>query len=972
MFKRAPTLRTVRIIHLGLVFILGPLPCLAVPPNAPTIRSIRFESDGPILRLAPEELRKLVVLEEGAPFSEEAARRTVGRIYATDLFHDVQIETEPIGGSQVNVAVVLIRRYRVAGLRFDGRSSVSSRELQREITLAEGEPYSDRLLEQSLDRITGLYQRHGFYQTTVTPAYELEPESAGIRVEFRLEEGDQARVSELSVDLEGNESTEWVYDVIQTESGAPFSAVRLDEDLRRIRRRLSLDGYLNPEIYVREGIRYDSASNQVDLELRIIPRKRTEVVIEGIEFSESQLADLPLLASAQRGMAVIGETVRVIKRQLQNDGFFLAQVESEIEGNEFPPDRVLIRVDRGRKYDLSSIEFTGNQALSDAQLSRVVTTQKAGLIARGRLTEESIETDRERIQFLYQQRGYQDAAVEVDLREQSEDLSVIYRIEEGEIYLVGDVRFEGNESIPTEELQRAAGIKPGDTFSPFLATSGRNEVLSYYDQRGFRDIQVDPRLQGREAEERVVDIVFEIREGQRFLVENVVVGGNRITRQETIAKQILVEPGAPLSLERNLRSESNLYDLGVFSRVRVKEVSGRRPDQERLVYFSVEEARRYSLFYGIGYSHSYGSAASEGPRGTFGISDSNFLGRARTLSLSLRAGSRRQRGSLSYDIPRLWGGGIPTIVSLTVDNEKRISDLDSASFRVRGRPYDSLRGILSSQSELILSRRESIFLRYQFEYSRLKVPSKLENPLQFFREQERLRLSTFSLSYLNESRDSPADPSKGFFLDGDASVSAAAIGSGEQFFRLFTQGRYYYSPYTDLTLVAALRIGIIEPFGSARAETDNPVPISERFFAGGPTTLRGLPIDLAGPLLRDENGNIFPARTNCDNPEAEDLDEAGCDISAIPIGGNALIIGNLEMRFPLIGIFGGVLFLDSGNVFESISRLGRGNFSNAIGAGLSIRTPIGPVRLDLAYNPSPIDYEGFPRWNFHINIGHPF
>ncbi|HLV01429.1 MAG TPA: BamA/TamA family outer membrane protein, partial [Acidobacteriota bacterium] len=94
--------------------------------------------------------------------------------------------------------------------------------------------------------------------------------------------------------------------------------------------------------------------------------------------------------------------------------------------------------------------------------------------------------------------------------------------------------------------------------------------------------------------------------------------------------------------------------------------------------------------------------------------------------------------------------------------------------------------------------------------------------------------------------------------------------------------------------------------------------------------------------------------------------------TAIPLGGNALLIGNLELRFPIIGFLGGALFYDIGNVFDSITRLGRAGFSNAVGFGLSISTPVGPIRLDLAYNPDPPDVAGFKRWLFHVNLGQPF
>ena len=152
-----------------------------------------------------------------------------------------------------------------------------------------------------------------------------------------------------------------------------------------------------------------------------------------------------------------------------------------------------------------------------------------------------------------------------------------------------------------------------------------------------------------------------------------------------------------------------------------------------------------------------------------------------------------------------------------------------------------------------MSRRDALFFRYNFEKVRIDLPENLAAPLQFFREEEEeLRLSSFSVSYLNESRDNPTNPTVGFLVSGDTRLSARVIGSDEDFLRIFTQGQYYRKLFPDLVLASSLRLGVIAPFGKTASQPlENPIPISERFFSGGSTTLRGLPQDLAGPLLQD-------------------------------------------------------------------------------------------------------------------------
>jgi outer membrane protein insertion porin family len=927
----------------------------ALPPTPPTIERIRFAADGPVAGISAGDLEKLLLLRAGEPFSEVLARDSVRRIFATERFHDVQIERLPTAGG-VEVVVRLIRRYLIRRIRFEGESEVATRLLRRELTLREGEPFSQERLEESMERIRGAMRRQGYPHARVETAWEVEPVRALLDVTFRIEAGKPVLVGEFRVDPEGEFAPEEIIARMDTRPGRRFSQELFAEELERLKRWLARRGYFNPEVYLRDGADVQTETDRVGLELRVVPRERTQVIFEGIELSERELDSLPLYRNQQPGRLPVEETAQELRHRLQQDGYFRARVDSSVQGTDFPPESVHFRVDAGRRYELSEILFEGASALAGAELERVLTSRRAGLFSRGLLTDESVRQDRERIQLSYQRLGFLDAEVEPEMTDSGGRLFLVFRIREGPRYRVGEIVLEGHQAFAQEELLSALGFQAGDPFSPFLPAAGRTALLSHYDRRGYRDVRVEPRLVRRQ--DQAVDIHFLIHEGNRFEVEDVVVTGNHATRRSVFEREIQVAAGQPLSLERNLQAETSLYNLSVFNRVRVREIPGREPARQRLVLFSVQEARKYSLFYGLGYSHSFGSLASEGLRGTFGISDANFLGAARTLSLNLRAGSRQQRANLTYNLPRLLGRPLPTVLSFTVDNEERISeDVAARTVRLRGRPYDAFRLIGSAQSERRLSRRESLFFRYQFQNVRLDVPADLEEPLQLFREESRLRLSTLSVSYLNESRDDPTDPHSGFFLNGDVSLAARPWGSQRQYVRFLAQGRYYHPLYTDLTLASSLRIGVIEPFGGGL----NPVPISERFFAGGPTTLRGLPVDLAGPLLRDpETGEVLLLTDNKGRK------------FPVPLGGNALLVGNVELRFPVWNRLGGILFLDAGNVFPGIAELGGGEVSSAAGLGLAIRTPIGPIRLDLAYNPDPPRIEGFKHWNLHLNIGHPF
>ena len=932
--------------------------------NGKRIRDLTFRSDGPIRRIERSDIEKLVVLEKGQLYTDSKARATITQLLASDLFWDAQIRVEPVDEASIDVQIVLIRMYEISRIRFDGDPELDRHELMRELDFREGEAYSNDGLERSITRLRSLYQRHGFFDPNIDTGFELEKSGRPeLIVTFSIEAGQQARVASLDFDMESPPPADELQSRMKTRQGEKFSHLQLDSDLEAVRHRLALDGYFHPEIYLRGGTHYDAQHNTVALDIRVVPREHTDVRWTGLELNETERLELPLYAKAGPHRLLLPETVDSLIERLQDQGYFRAEVRYEITGDEFPPEKVTIHVTAGRKFDLKEIRFEGNRSIADQTLREVLASQKAGIFSRGTFTQGTLRNDTDNIRTIYQHRGHLDATVRHAFEEDGGNLTLVYLIDEGPEYHVGSISLDGNEKLDRAQLLQTMSLKQGEVFSPYLLASDRAQIQAAYESRGYRYAAVESTIEHKAGS--LVDVRYAIVEGPQITTRHLLVAGNELTKRKLIDQQILVEPGAPLSYEKLLQSETNLYNLAVFNRVKMKELPVYQRPTEQSALFSLDEAKKYSLIYGVGYSHSFGSTASEGLRGTFGITNTDFQGMARVLALSLRAGSRRQRGNISYTLPRLIGKETPLVLSFSVDNEKRIESNNTASVIIRGRPYDSFRLIGSLQAERALSRRESLFFRYNFERIKLTLPTESTLPPEFFREETNLIFSKVALSYLNDSRDQQENPSRGFFLNGEATLAARPLGSQRQFFKVFTQGRYYFPLYTDLTLVTALRLGAIEPFGAPPASGQSRVPISERFFAGGPSTLRGLPIDLAGPLLTDQDGAVVLVGPE-PSPGHDDIRVP------VPLGGNALIVGNLELRFPIFRFIGGALFYDVGNVFENFCSIPSSRFEKDVGFGISFKTPVGPVRVDIAYNPTPPEVQGYNRWNVHFNIGNPF
>jgi outer membrane protein insertion porin family len=199
-----------------------------------------------------------------------------------------------------------------------------------------------------------------------------------------------------------------------------------------------------------------------------------------------------------------------------------------------------------------------------------------------------------------------------------------------------------------------------------------------------------------------------------------------------------------------------------------------------------------------------------------------------------------------------------------------------------------------------------------------------------------VNLSSFSTAFINDSRDNPFDPQRGSFSTLNLQVTTPFFNSTAQFVKFFGQSQFYFRLPKRAILVEAFRLGL-----ATRMDGQDPLlPISERFFAGGVTTLRGFANDEAGP--RDP-------------------------VTDQPVGGNALLINNLELWFPIVSRFGGVLFYDTGNVFSRVADISLRDFTNSMGFGLKFQTPIGPVRFDYGFNLNPIP--GKDNQHFFFSFG---
>jgi outer membrane protein assembly factor BamA len=413
-----------------------------------------------------------------------------------------------------------------------------------------------------------------------------------------------------------------------------------------------------------------------------------------------------------------------------------------------------------------------------------------------------------------------------------------------------------------------------------------------------------------------------------------------------------------------LADEAKLYAPGIFDWA---EVDPRRQittqNKEDLV-IKLHEAKPNSITYGFGFevinrggSIPSGTVAvpgippiglpnsfktSEktfwGPRGHIEYTRRNVRGKAESITVSGLAGRLDQRAGFTYQNPSFRNTKWMSNVLLNFEHDSTNPIFTS---RIGSVGYQLQRNIGNDKTK-------TVFLRYGYQQqsvTRLLIPE-LVPP-----EDQHVRLSSLSASFVRDTRDSLLDAHRGIYESFELGISPEAIGSSVSFSRLLAQTAYYKNLGSHIIWANSLRIGFLKPFAGSH------VPITEAFFTGGGSTIRGFPLNGAGPQR---------TITACGDP----ADPSTCSPINVPTGGNQLFIVNSEFRIPVpikknLGVVG---FYDGGNVFTNIGF--HGQYTNTFGFGFRYATPVGPIRIDIGHNLNAPP--GIKATQYFVTLGQAF
>lgn len=931
-----------------------------------TIVEVRVDVGGQIVD--DEALVELIETRVGEPLTMIGVRQTIDHLIGLGRFQDIRVfATAGSAGGSDGVALhwSLVPVQRPVRVRFSGRPVFPHGELEAAIAARGDRTLSTARVPAMIEALQAYYEARGYRRALITSRVVPTERPDEAEIEFDVQPGPRTDITRVSVEGRLPASEREVLDRLNLAPGQPFNRPEIERRMEEYEERLRGEGYYEASISHGEAFSEDGAG--VSLTVTVEPGPRVRLVFAGDPLPGNRRDDLvPIRRERSVEEDLLEDSARNIERYLRNEGYRSATVRY-MRSEENDELVLTFTVERGPLYRVASVDVTGASSLTQAELAPLLkltpghpfVDDQAALVASA-------------IAELYQVRGYASTTVKVETpvlattsRPDGSDreVAVNFIVTEGPRTMVGDVAVEGASAIDETSVRALLGLAPGRPFYRPQLAADREAVERAYRNQGFQraTIEVQPTVS---ADGGTVDLRWVIREGDQTLVDRVLVVGNERTSASVIRRELVLAPGDPIGEDALVESQRRLASLGLFRRVRITELpfgTGARRD----LLVDVEEAPSTTVAYGGGLEvQRRPQQGPDGvvedkldiaPRAFFEIGRRNLWGKNRSVNLFTRVSFRRRdpspddpnpsaESSYGFNEYRLVGTyreprafGSTGDAQLTGFLEQAIRA--SYSFRRRGATAEYARRLGQS---FAVSGRYTLDRTELFDTKILPEDQPLIDRLF-----PQVRLSTLTGSVLRDSRDDVLDPQRGTVVGLEGSLAMRAIGSQVGFARSLFRAFYYQRlPGASRFVVATgFRVGVANGFEPAVE-----LPASERFYAGGDTTVRGFALDRLGT--------------------DETLDENG-----FPKGGNGLLIANVEVRTPYWKGLGVVGFVDGGNVFRLASEIDLAEVRGTTGFGLRYRSPLGPLRIDLGFKMDPRILANGSRERrevLHISLGQAF
>ncbi len=931
--------------------------------SSPSIVDVRIEAD---VGIPTEQIRRALPLKLNAPFDAAADAAVRQFLAALPIVGRSEVWIEPTPAGDVLV-LDLTRQPVVREIVFAGIFPIFERDALKALRMRAGDAFDPSALPGEVERLAKLLEQNGFQDSTCSAS--VGDDDGEISLAYRCSRGFFTRVgaiqlvgaSILSDDEVGSALRPWFF----------LTRDDLTQRVQKLEARYRELGYVRAHLEAIPGP--PDADDRVPLTVTVQQGKRLVVEIAGNEnLAEDDIRDvLPFAREGGYGIFLVEEGVEAIRALYESSGFPHVEIGKQRVERD---DDVLVRytIREGEPQSLAAV-CVDDPAIAEAddpnpELCRgfvrkppvarpadqatapadappppsphaAIQPQDAlrsgrsrWLLLAPRWQSTLLEEDRGALVDYYRSLGFAEASAGIARMESSPDgVVAIFPIDRGPGYRVGTVSIEGSRVDIADVVGTKLTTKTGDPYRTADVDAAAAELEKDLQGLGYLAARVEasvelvptPVAQGAEPRDGVANVAFRIAPGPLHRVTDLVLLGANETRKGVVKRAFALEPGALLTPGGLADTQKNVRDLEVFDAIQVApiglDVSAHgTPAVEPVdvpVKVQVRERPRTELDLGFGYDTDRGAS------GRFAFRQLNLFDRAKKLTVNGTYGQRDKGSTVVLSDPRLLGSSFKGALSGAYADTD-LEAFDQRTIRVGGSLSRALPWDLTAGFDV----------GYELADTSNVVADDPEAPEP---GTTRELLLTPSLAY--DTRDDLLYPTRGTFASVSIGLSSRAYLSDDNFVRYDVQARRYQTLADGVVAVASARFTDVDLYGSTTA-----VPTPELLFTGGTSTVRGFEEDRIGPL----------------------------DVNDKPLGGGARLLGNLELRFPVVWLLEGAVFVDAGQITRALSAVTVDKFQVGAGAGVRLRSPVGPLRLDLGY---PVVAGAAPEGvGIHFSFGYPF
>ena len=721
-----------------------------------------------------------------------------------------------------------------------------------------------------------------------------------------------------SIKIEGNKrvETSTLLYYIKTREGEPLSRSQISKDIEQI---YDLGQFKDIRVETRQG----SKGLEVVFIVEEIPSIGDVLLYGNVEVGDS---DIHEILGFKRGEAfqdhITKEAKEKIKLLYHEKGFFLAEVDVVSKKSVRNLMNIHIRIREGEKIEIKNIRFSGNKKFSADDLRDQMETKAetwfSWIDESGIYKKDILKLDMFRLEAYYQDHGYLRARVQepnINIDQKNKEINISISIEEGSRYRVGKITSKPDDTVSADDILKVLQMKSGDVYSLSKVRAGILNISDLYSERGYAYADVNPITKINENS-RTVDVSIEVDRGRKVYVGEINVIGNTRTLDNVIRREFRLREGELFDSVKLKRSKQRINNLQFFEDVKIDTRRGKEPDLIDITT-TVTERATGSVTVGAGFS------STENLMFNAGISQNNFMGTGRRVVFSTNLSSRRTDFNLSLTDPRIFD----TELLGGVDAFNRKTNYYSYKAKSTGA------GFRIGKS---LSEHDWAGLNYNF--ANIKV-SDVVSTTSYLKEETRVT-SRISPSFIRDTRDDFLNPSTG--SRHVVRFSLAGLG-GAKFHKMSYETAHYWPIVGKLVGMLHGEISWADGYG------DESLPIFERYYMGGPKSLRGYTLKNVGPK----------------------------DVSGNPLGGNQSLLLNAELQYPFTKGLRGFVFYDRGNLYGGGSNISTtsttwdlGNMRDSIGGGIRFLSPFGPIGF--AYGIKLDQATGEESGEFHFSAGNSF